>query len=67
METLKKINLKCEAQGDFAKDTCEWIKEMRTKYADIENNEKMILEIVQGHLSRVAKMYSKKEVENENN
>ena len=61
MEALKQINLKCEAQGDFAKDTCEWIEEMRTKYAEITDNEKMILEIVQGHLSRVAKMYSKKE------
>lgn len=57
----------CEAQGKFANEICEWIAEMKAKYADIENNEKMILEIVQGHLSRVAKMYSKKGVENENN
>lgn len=60
MDDFEKFNLMCEAQGDFAKDTCEWIKEMRTKYADIENNEQMILEIVEGHLSRVAKMYAKK-------
>ena len=60
METLKKINLKCETQGDFAKDTCEWIKEMRTKYADIENNEKMILEIVQGYFQELQKCIQKR-------
>lgn len=61
METLYKINLKCEARRDFAKDTCEWIKEMRTKYAGITDNEKMILEIVEERLERIAKTYSKNE------
>lgn len=67
MEDFEKFNLTCEAQGDFAKEICEWIEEMRTRYAGITDSEKMILDIIQGHLSRVAKMYAKKEVENENN
>ncbi len=67
MDILEKYNLKCEVQGDFANDTCEWIKEMRTKYAGITDNEKMILEIVEGHLGKIAKIFSKKEVKNENN
>jgi len=66
MNDLEKLNFALEKQAEFAKGTTEWIAEMRTKYADIENNEKMILAIVEGHLAQIAKMYAKKEGENEN-
>ena len=64
MKTLEKIRTELLKAH---KEICGAVDEMRIKYAGIENKEKMILEIVQGHLSRVAKMYSKKGGENENN
>lgn len=70
MNDLEKLNFALEKQAEFAKETTEWIDELKEKYANIgcnkEHVDSRILSLVYDYMKHYANSYEKKEGENEN-